>query len=143
MVDEITIKPKSESTPTNAAPEHQTVSLGRTQLVNLCAAGLGVSFFLPWAHFFGANLSGFDLQKLGGGQRLLWLIPIFCVITIFAGIAKRGQQIAGQLTGVLPFCAGVYWYTKLGRDMFQILTYGAFLSLAFGLALFILPRKSK
>ena len=65
MADEITIKPKSESTPTNAAPENKTVSLNRTQLVNLCAAGLGVSFFLPWAQLFGANLSGFDLQKMG------------------------------------------------------------------------------
>ena len=56
---------------------------------------------------------------------------------------KRSQQIAGQLTGALPFCVGVYWYTKLGNDLFQILSYGAFLSLAFGAALFILPRKSK
>jgi hypothetical protein len=47
MPAEITIKPKSESTPATAAPENQAVNLGRTQLVNLCAAGLGVSFFLP------------------------------------------------------------------------------------------------
>ena len=144
MPDEITIKPKSESTATpTSSGQNQNVSLSRTQLVNLCAAGLGVSFFLPWARFFGANLSGFDLQKMGNEQRLLWLIPICCAITIFAGASKRGQQIAGQLTGVLPFCVGVYWYTKLGHDLFQILSYGAFLSLAFGLALFILPRKSK
>ena len=144
MPDEITIKPKSESVATSTSSnQNQTVSFGRIQLVNLCALGLGVSFFLPWAHFWGANLSGFDLQKLGGGQRLLWLIPIFCAIAIFAGITKRSQKIIGQLTGALPFCVGVYWYTKLGHDLFQILTYGAFLSLAFGLALFILPRKSK
>jgi hypothetical protein len=143
MPDEITIKPKSESTPATAVPEHQIVTLNRTHLVNLCAAGLAVSFFLPWARFFGANLSGFDLQKMGDQHRLLWLIPMFCVITIFAGIAKSRQQIAGQLTGALPFCVGIYWYTKLGRDLFQILSFGAFLSLAFGLALFILSRKSK
>jgi hypothetical protein len=143
MADEVTVKPKLETTPANAAPEQQSVSLSRKHMVNLCAAGLGVSFFLPWARFFGANLSGFDLQKLGDEQRLLWLIPIFCAITIFAGIAKSRQQIAGQLTGVLPFCVGVYWYIKLGRDLFQILSFGAFLSLAFGAALFILSRKSK
>jgi len=145
MADEVTIKPKSESesAPVNSGQENQTVSLGRTRLVNLCAFGLGVSFFLPWAQFFGVNLSGFDLQKMGNEQRLLWLIPIFCVITIFAGIAKSRQQFAGQLTGLLPFCVGVYWYTKLGSDLFHILTYGAFLSLAFGAALFIVPRKSK
>jgi hypothetical protein len=143
MPDEITVKPKSESTPASAAPENQTITLGRAQLVSLCAAGLGISFFLPWANFFGANLSGFDLQKMGDEQRLLWLIPIFCAITIFAGITKRSQKIAGQLTGALPFAVGVYWYSKLGSDLFQILTYGAFLSLVFGVALFILPRKSK
>lgn len=143
MPDEITVKPKSEFTPTNSGPENQPVSLNRAQLVNLCALGLGVSFFLPWVQFFGANLSGFDLQKAGDEQRLLWIIPVFCAITIFAGITKRSQQIAGQLTGVLPFCVGGYWYSKLGSDLFHILTYGAFLSLAFGVALLILPRKSK
>jgi hypothetical protein len=35
MPDEVTIKPKSESSPANAAPENQTVSLGRAQVVNL------------------------------------------------------------------------------------------------------------
>jgi len=142
MSDEITIKPKPESASVPASTgQNQNVSLGRTQLINLCAAGLGVSFFLPWARFFGGNLSGFDLQKMGDEQRLLWLIPIFCAITIFAGASKRSQQIAGQITGALPFCVGVYWYTKIGSDLFQMLTYGAFLSLAFGTALFILPRK--
>jgi len=141
MPDEITIKPKSESSPANSGPENQIASLGRTQLVNLCAAGLGVSFFLPWANFLFSTLSGFDLQKDGGGQRLLWLIPIFCAITIFAGITKRNQQIAGQLTGALPFIVGIYWYHRIGSDLFHMLTYGAYLSLIFGAALFVLPRK--
>jgi hypothetical protein len=143
MPDEITIKPKSESTPATAAPENQTVSLGRTQLVNLCAAGLGVSFFLPWAQFLGGNVSGFDLQKAGDGQLLLWLIPIFCAITIFAGVTKRSQMIVGQLTGALPFCVGIYWYNRIGSDLTHILAYGAYLSLIFGAALFVLPRKAK
>jgi hypothetical protein len=143
MPDEITITPKSESTPTATAPENQTASSGRVQLTNLCALGLGVSFFLPWANFFGATPSGFDLQKLGHEQLFLWLIPIFSAITIFAGITKRSQKIIGQLTGALPFCVGAYWYNKLGSDLTHILMYGAFLSLIFGTALFILPRKSK
>lgn len=143
MPDEITIKPKSESTPANSGPENQTVSLNRTQLVSLCAVGLGVSFFLPWAHFFGAEPSGFDLQKLGDEQRFLWLIPIFSAITIFAGFTKRSQKIAGQLTGALPFCVGIYWYSKFGSDLTHILAFGAYLSLIFGAALFILPRGLK
>ena len=141
MPDEITVTPKSEPAP--AATDNQTVSLGRVHLVSLCALGLGISFFLPWAQIFGASLSGFDLQKLGDEQRLLWLIPIFCAITIFAGITKRSQKIAGQLTGALPFVVGIYWYHKLGSDLFHILTYGAVLSLIFGAALFVLPRNAK
>jgi len=142
MPDEITITPKSESAPATAL-ESQTASSGRAQLTNLCALGLGVSFFLPWAHFLWATPSGFDLQKMGDEQRLLWLIPIFSAITIFAGVTNRSQKIIGQLTGALPFCVGAYWYNKLGSDLTHILMYGAFLSLIFGTALFILPRKSK
>jgi hypothetical protein len=142
MPDEITVKPKSASAPA-ATPKNQTVTLSRAHIVNLCALGLGICFFLPWAQILGGNISGFDLQKAGGGQLLLWSIPVFCLITIFAGITKHSQTIAGRFTGALPFAVGVYWYMKLGQDMFQILTFGAYLSLAFGLALLILPRKSK
>jgi hypothetical protein len=142
MPDEITVTPKSESAPA-AETAKQTVSLGRAQLVNLCAAGLGVSFFLPWASIFGGNISGFDLQKAGGEQRLLWAIPIFCAITIFAGVTKRSQQIIAQLTGVLPYVVGVYWYIRLKDDFFHVLTFGAYLSLIFGAALLILPRSQK
>lgn len=142
MPDEITIKARSEST-SATAPDNQAAKLGRTQLVSLCALGLSISFFLPWANFFGAKLSGFDLQKLGAEQRLLWLIPILCAVTIFAGITKRSQKIAAQLTGALPFVAGIYWYSKFGSDLFRILTFGAYLSLIFGAALFVLPRNAK
>jgi hypothetical protein len=145
MPDEITIKPKSEPTspPAASGMTGPTVNLTGVQLVNLCAVGLGISFFLPWANFFGANLSGFDLQKIGDEKRFLWLIPICCTITIFASVVKRSQKIAGEMTGVLPFIVGIYWYQKLGSDLFHILTYGAFLSLIFGAALLILPRTVK
>lgn len=44
MPVEITVTPKSESAPATA-PENQTAGSGRAQLTNLCALGLGVSFF--------------------------------------------------------------------------------------------------
>jgi hypothetical protein len=143
MHEEIIITPKSESTPAPATPENQPASLPRVQLANLCALGLGVSFFLPWAHILFVNPSGFDLQKDGGGQLLLWLIPTFCVITILAGFAKASQHIAARITGLLPFLVGIYWFYKIRGDLFHILAYGAYLSLIFGTALFVLSRKSK
>lgn len=142
MPDEINVTEKSNSE-SPAATGGQTANLARPQLVNLCALGLTVSFFLPWASIFGGTISGFDLQKAGDEQRLLWAIPIFCAITIFAGVTKRSQQTIAQLTGVLPYVVGVYWYMKLKDDFFHVLAYGAFLSLAFGAALLILPRNQK
>jgi hypothetical protein len=140
MPDEIAVKPKSESesAPAIAAQEKQNTNPVLSQLINLCAMGLAASFFLPWAQIFGRNISGFDLQKMGNGQQLLWAIPVFCVITIIACLTKSGRQLAGISTGLLPFLVGIYWYSKFGNDMFQILSFGAYLSLIFGLGLIIL-----
>ena len=143
MPDDLTIKPESEFTPANAEPDHEADRLIRAMFVNLCALGLGVSFFLPWVHFLLGAPSGFDLQKLGHEQRLLWLIPVLCIITIVAGVTRMSQNVVGRLTGILPFIVGIYWYNKIGSDLLHILTYGAFLSLAFGLALIVLPGRSK
>ena len=143
MSDEITTKPKSESASGDTTQDNPSVSFDRTQLVNFCALGLGVSFFLPWANVIFRTLSGFDMQKDHNAQLLYWLIPIFCVITILCGLANSGQHIMAQLTGALPFAVGIYWLSKIGTDLFQILVYGAYLSLGFGLLLLILPQKAK
>lgn len=145
MSDEITIRPQSESasTPASSTPKNSTTSSIGTQLTNLCAIGLGVCFFLPWAQVFLGNPSGFDLQKLGDEKRLLWLIPIFCVLTLIASANRRAHLAIAQLTGILPFCAGLYWYSKLGSDLFHILAYGGYLSLIFGAVMFFLPRNTK
>jgi len=143
MSDEITIKPKSETSSTVSTQDNQNVSLSRVQILNICAAGLGVSFFLPWGSFLGTNPSGYDLQKYGHEQNLLWLIPILSTITIFAGIIKQGQKIAAIVTGIVPFCVGIYWYNQIGSDLFHVLAIGAYLSLIFGAALLALPLASK
>lgn len=145
MADQVIVKPKPESneTSTERNQQKQTANAGRSQALVLCATGLGISFFLPWARILFGTPSGFDLQKLGDRHRLLWLIPVFSIITIIAGITKRSQCLAGQLSGILPFVVGIYWYTKLGNDMWRILNYGAYLSLLFGAVLFLLARTLK
>lgn len=145
MADEITIRRKSglESTPASSLLETQTSHLWRTELISLCAVGLGVSFFLPWVNFLGADLSGFDLQKTGDEQRLLWLIPLACALTIIFGVKKTSQRIIGEITCALPFLVGFYWYYKLGSDLFHILAYGAYLSLLFSAAMSVLLKKAK
>jgi hypothetical protein len=139
MSDEITIKPKSEP----VAPGNTSAKDNRTSLINLCALGLGVSFFLPWVNFLGATPSGLDLQKLNGWHRFLWLIPICSAITIFAGLTKRNQKHVAEIAGLLPFIVGGYWYYKLGNDLLHMLALGGILSLVFGAALLTLPRSKK
>jgi hypothetical protein len=114
-----------------------------SQAISVCAAGLLVSFFLPWTEFLGKSISGFDLQKLGGQQKLLWLIPIFSAITIVAGPIGKSQRIAAQVAGGLPFLVLIYWYQKLGENVFHILSGGAYASLFFGLVITILSVRKK
>ncbi len=148
MPDEITVKPVSETTPTeasaNSANESPGVTLNRSHLIAGAAVGMLIAFFLPWVRiFFGSPVSGFDLQKLSNGYKLLWLIPIASVITIFATFTGRSPKIAAQVTGTLPFIALAYWLYHLGGDLLKVLSIGAWLSLICGLALFILPRGMK
>ncbi len=115
-----------------------------SQASNLCATGLLICFFLPWAQILGQSISGFDLQKLGGNQKLLWLIPISCAMTIIAGYMKQGQKSAAQFAGVLPFFALAYWVHLLGVDVVKnVLAFGAYAGLGLGLALIVLSFKLK
>ena len=135
---------KAASEPEKAPKGDGGTTLTISQAIGLCATGLLICFFLPWAQFLGGSISGFDLQKLGGNQKFLWLIPISCAITIVAGYMKQGQKSAAQFAGVLPFFALAYWVHLLGVDVAKnVLAYGAYAGLGLGLALIILSVKLK
>ena len=123
------------------APSTPPVGVGKAQAANLCAAGLGFCFFLPWFHFFLGRLSGFDYQKTSDGAKVLWLMPIFCVATLIAGLTGKSQKTVGQLAGVTPFAILIYAVSQEGGDMLKILEPGAWLALALGAALFVLVRR--
>ena len=92
----------------------------------------------------GQDFSGFDLQKTGDYYKTLWLIPISCVITIAAGLAKQSQKSAALFAGVLPFFAAGYWLYQLGAQIFiNILGIGAYFGLCLGLVLIVLSSRSK
>ena len=119
-------------------------SLNRSQLMSICALGLAICFFLPWLNLFFGKPSGFDIAKQEGGKALLlWSVPIFSALTIFANLTGRNQKIVAQLTGALPFIILAYALSQGGRDVLRLLEVGAYVSLVIGLALFVLPRKLK
>ncbi len=133
----------SQNPSSTASKENVSGALNLSQAVNICATGLGICFLLPWINFLGLNLSGFDFAKQGGKGLLLWSIPIFCAITIFATMTKRNAKIIGQLTGALPFFVLAYGLYQEGKDLMQVLGMGAWIGLVLGLVLFILPRRLK
>lgn len=145
MGSQTTIKTEAEgnNNSTGSRNDNQSPSLPISQLISLCAAGLFVSFFLPWLHVLFARPSGFDFAKEGGKLLLLWAIPIFCALTIFAGITKRSQKIVAQLTGALPFFVLGFGLYKEGKDLLRVLDNGAYVGLALGLVMFLLPRRLK
>jgi hypothetical protein len=129
----------SASRETTAQSTPQTASY----LIAGCAAGMLICYFLPWAHAMGQSISGFDLQEMDVSLLWLWVIPLSCVMAIMSGIAGRGEKIAARLAGAVPFVALAYWLTKLGPQLFQALSVGAYGSLILGLVLFYLPWRLK
>src|SRR4051812_15608754 len=123
-MEEITpTEPKANPVPQTGSGEGQSVSLNTSHIINICAVGIGVCFFLPWIHFWGGEPSGFDVAKTGGKYLILWIIPIFSVLTIFATITKRSAKIAAQLTGALPFAVLIYFLFQLGSELMKVLAF--------------------
>ncbi len=145
MSDNAPVEPRSEAVVNNPPPpsENQSTSLNVSQAVNVCAAGLLGCFFLPWINFFLGKPSGLDFAKEGGKFLLFWAIPIFCVLTIIAGITKQSQKIIARTTGELPFLILGYGLYQMGKDVLQIIEIGGWACLALGLVLFLLSWRLK
>lgn len=133
--------PETPQPPPSSPPNGQAISLGKAQVVNFCALGVGICFFLPWLQTLFGKVSGFDFQKFGDRQKLLWLMPIFCVITLYAGFAGKSQKIAGQLAGAAPFVILGYGLFHEGKGLIDVLAPGAWLALVLGAALFVVVRR--
>src|SRR5687768_6336387 len=109
-------------------------NLTKSHLLNLCAAGLLACFFFPWMTTLFSRLSGFEFSKRGDGFVLLWTIPLFCVITIVAGVTQqKAQKSIAIFTGILPFIVLALGLYDTGKALIQVLNAAAFISLGLGL----------
>ena len=127
-----------------------------SKVENFCTIGLLVFFFLPWLKIGGdlsVSLTGYQIPDLaehigkGIGQfkgllggsgntdpRVFWyyliyLIPVFSVITIILGIMGKNVKAPGFLAAAVPIGWFIYALIKMGADLFKIMTFGAYLTL--------------
>jgi hypothetical protein len=136
----------STSTPTGGGTERlesATNTLNKRILIGIVSAALFISFFLPWANFFGAKLSGLDIQKNFSSYALVWALPAFALITFVANAANQNTNLVHRVTGAIPFCILVYSMNQLGNDVWQIFLPGAWLALASGAILMFAPNPAK
>jgi hypothetical protein len=76
---------------------------------------------------------------MGSYGNLAWLILLGGIATIAAFALKADEALARMVAGVtgfLPWAGLLYGLSKLGTDLFQILSIGAYLTLLAGLVLF-------
>lgn len=131
------------SPPPIQQPQTQSSIIARN-IISVSAAALGASFFMPWAVFLGANLSGLEIQKHVNSYRFVWLLPVCAVITLLMNIAGAQQTtLMRRITGIVPFAILAYSLKKFGSDLFQIISWGGWIALASGFVLVIAPSPVK
>jgi hypothetical protein len=139
--------PLQEQIQTSSSPSPQQLqakpSVTARNVISVCAAVLGASFFMPWMMFFGGNISGLDIQKNFPSYKLVWLLPACAAITLVLTMAGKATAWDRRITGVVPFAILAYSLNKFGTDLFQALSWGGWVALAAGLVLVIVPSPAK
>lgn len=126
---------------TSGAPPHASLTQ-RPWPSGIAAGVLLLGFFLPWINFLGSPIAGLDVQKFQS-YKFVWALPILAVITLVLWLAGQDTPLVRRITGIAPFAILAYAMHQLGSDIYKALLFGAWLSLAAGLALILLPGNSK
>jgi hypothetical protein len=128
-----------------STPQSQPSKSSNTirNVISVSAAILGASFFMPWAAFFGGNISGLDIQKHFDSYKLVWLVPACAAITLLVNMAGAQTAIVRRIAGAVPFAILAYSLSKFGSDLFQILSWGGWVALAAGIVLIAAPSPAK
>lgn len=112
-------------------------------IISIAATVLAASFLMPWAGFFGGNISGLDIQKHMDSYKLVWFLPACAVVTLALNIARAQTAVVRRIAGLVPFAILAYSLNKFGSDLFQILEWGGWVALAAGIVLLIVPSPVK
>ena len=101
----------------------------------LLSVGLLIAFFLPWVKVFFFTGSGYDIGVQLNGN--VWLIPAASIAVIAVAFYNLNTKLVSLIAGALPFAALAWGYTELKKDVFEVLSVGAYLSLGLGVALLL------
>lgn len=102
------------------------------------AAGMLVGFFLPWAQIWGFGVSGYNLAQLGSYGNWAWAILLSSIITIVVFSTNQSailERAVAYITGALPIIGLAIGMTKIGTEMFHVISVGVYICLVAGAAL--------
>ena len=104
----------------------------------LSAIALLVAFFLPWGKVFIFTGSGYDLGvHFSGEAKFVWSIPAGAIAIIALAFYRVNTKVISGITGILPFIIVGRAYTEIGKDLFQVMAIGAYLTLLVGVLLIL------
>lgn len=128
---------------TSERTDGDTLQLSTANVITICSIGLVVCFFLPWIDLLFAKPSGLELAKEGDPYILLWVAPVFGVITCISAVSKQQLRTIASLTGIIPFVILIIGVYNMGPDLLKRLGGGGYGGLGFGLGLLLLSLKVK
>jgi hypothetical protein len=126
---------------------------------SLLAGLLFLSFFLPWVYSMGVPVPAHEIRdRLAGPHRLvsiftsgsrlsrdyslalyLYAIPIWAMVLLMLLFLRRYQAWAAFLAGAITVCAFIFLRGEVDNYPMHRLAAGAYLALASGLGLAVLP----
>ena len=140
------------------------------KIENICAIGLIILFFMPWVSIGGfLNFSGYQIPDAVKGFQstaialsgtegnidvgvyflyLVYLIPIFSVLTIILDINKMNTKISAFIAGVTPLIGFAYILNNMGTVVFKGMAIAAWLTIVISIIMLLanfdiikLPRR--
>jgi hypothetical protein len=101
------------------------------------AGAMLLGFFLPWTQLFGLAATGYDLARLGSYGNFAWASPVGAALVLLLNLTQTGTRPLQVMAGLTPWLGLLYGLGKVGDNLFQMLSVGAYITLL-GAALLVL-----
>lgn len=125
-----------------AAPASSRTT-GSNGVALLAAGAMLLGFFLPWAQLFGFGASGYDLGRLGSYGNFAWISPVGAALVLLLNLTQTRTRPLQVLVGLAPWLGLLYGLVKLGDQLFQVLSIGAYVTLVAAALLIFVPSHTE